>query len=363
MKDKTFIIKFFLTLTLSLLAIMSLNFFVDPGNVYYRRYLIQKEGANIVNKFNGSLYGLAYKGNDRFFAALMARNAKGKDCIVIGSSHVMQISTIRGKHIKKICRNLLNLGVSSASIEDLYIFLELLDTNGNLPSKLLLGIDPWLLKWDMDSSYFVNSKYLNSFLIRHQIIKPNYVFSDFEAYLIKNLLNLEYTEKTVQQLFVEGFSFKFLNDIQYFPLDSENPLLNPLNDIGVKLKDGSHLYPKKFLAENITGSDYEKEPSYKLFGPDFDQAVVNQFEEILKEYKKKTEIIFILTPYHPSSFRSKFTKYNSYLINVEKKIRLVAQKLGIKIYGSYNPSISGCDSTEFYDYMHPTADCVDKIFR
>ncbi len=357
MQNKKFIFSFFLIVGFSLSLIATLNYFIDPGRIYY----LKNSGGKVFEVFNKSKYGISWTGNERYLATLLAQKSKPKDCIAIGSSHIMQLSIIRGPNINRLCKSFLNLGVSGGSIEDLFIFYEILDKNKKLPKKLLLGIDPWTLKWDMDTRYTINTEILSSFLNKNRINKPNFKKTAINSNLLLNLLNFEYTLHTYRFIKREGLNFESSTNFQFQEL-VENPLSHPCK-IPCKLKDGSHQYTKEYLIKNKTDKNYDKKPSYKLNGKYYDEDLILQFNRFLRKIKKDVKIYFILTPYHHNSFKAKFRKFTIYLEKVEKKINLMANELGIKVFGSYSPLKAGCLPTEFYDYMHPNPNCLNKIFK
>jgi hypothetical protein len=41
----------------------------------------------------------------------------------------------------------------------------------------------------------------------------------------------------------------------------------------------------------------------------------------------------------------------------------MGRRLGVKVIGSYNPVQVGCDVTDFYDGMHPTASGMKKVLE
>ncbi len=357
MQNKNFIFSFILIVVFSLTLIATLNYFIDPGRIYF----LKNSGGKVFEVFNKSKYGISWKGNERYLATLLAKNSKPQDCIAIGSSHIMQLSILRGSYLKNLCKSFLNLGVSGGSIEDLFIFYEILYKNNKLPKKLLLGIDPWTLKWDMDKRYTINTDILNSFLIKNKINKPNFKKTAINSNLLLNLLNFEYSLHTYRYIKREGLSFESSSKLQYQKL-VKNPLFHPCN-IPCKLKDGSHQYTKDYLEKNKTNKNYEKKPSYKIYGKYFDENLIRQFKSFLRNIKKNIKIYFVLTPYHHNSFKEKYRKFSIYLENVEKKVNLIANELGIKIFGSYRPKKMAYLPTEFYDYMHPNPNCLNKIFK
>ena len=107
-----------------MLTIAGVNFVVDPGEIYLKKILADIKAKEFSDKLFLSERGVIQSGwNERLVKTTLAKSAGNFDCIVMGSSHVMQISEVRNTgNIKDNCNTLLNLGVSGGSLEDLSVF-------------------------------------------------------------------------------------------------------------------------------------------------------------------------------------------------------------------------------------------------
>ncbi len=70
---------------------------------------------------------------------------------------------------------------------------------------------------------------------------------------------------------------------------------------------------------------------------------------------------FILTPYHPNVFKKGNTKPVKHFKIIESVIKKFGQKNNLKVYGSFFPDNLGCKNKEFFDFMHPTNECLSRI--
>lgn len=364
MNEKKFNIILLIAFLTTSFLIVAVNFIIDPGNIYLKKILVEREEKSIYEAFNSSKYGLHYKGNERFFKVLLAKNFNPNtyDCVAIGSSHIMQISSIRGNRIKKYCDNMLNLGVSGGSFEDILIFLGVLQQTNFSPKNIFIGIDPWTLKPNMDPRYTPYKAYLEYFLaknnIKTDIYNSNDVFSRGNE--IKNLYNLEYTKESLRELRKNGFKLELTEKFHYTEV-SKDPTESFLPE-ATTLKDGSHVYASGYVDKNETFKDYNKEPSYKLNGKSIDPKSILILKKVFKLVQSKTNLYIILTPYHHSAFSDKNSKFLKYFTEVESEIKKIATERNIKVIGSYKPTRVNCSPEEFFDYMHPKPSCVDKIF-
>jgi hypothetical protein len=50
-------------------------------------------------------------------------------------------------------------------------------------------------------------------------------------------------------------------------------------------------------------------------------------------------------------------------LEIESNFRDFAKTHGVNIIGSYNPIRVGCNTSDFYDGMHPKATCMGKIMK
>ena len=123
---KKYLKKSVIIFTVLMLVIGSINFIIDPGEIYLKKILADDiKSAEFANKLFNSKYGIVDKWSRRIVKTTLAKESGNFnfDCIVLGSSRAMQISHIRNTgNIKNQCNSLLNLGVSGGSIEDISIF-------------------------------------------------------------------------------------------------------------------------------------------------------------------------------------------------------------------------------------------------
>ncbi len=348
-------------------VIGGINFIVDPGEIYLKKILADMQCAEFSKQLFASDYGIVQTGwNERLVKTTLAKEAGKFDCVILGSSHIMQVSGVRntGK-IKSQCKNILNLGVSGGSIEDISIFSYLILNNINLPKQIFIGIDPWTLKFGMDSRFGAYNDYYD---------KMNVMLKDKEAgkdvsylgKLIKNLFNGEYFYYSVLSL-INKTENKKMNDGLFnkniiFPKDKFAYSTGYTE--AVTLQDGSHVYDKNWILQQksinpkiaIGGSEY------KIYGEAYDEATIQYLKKIIDLYQNNNiKVNLVLTPYHPNVFKGGNTKLVIYITAIEKIIKKFSAENHIKLYGSYFPDKLGCTNEDFYDFMHATNNCLNKI--
>ena len=124
MNSKSYIKNLFLFVVFLLAATALTNFIVDPGNIYPKYYSQENKVTPkvIIKKLIESKYGLLIPENtwnERDIKKALAEYPMNYDCAVIGSSHLVEISSNRqNKSLTSICSSLKNLGLSGGSLED-----------------------------------------------------------------------------------------------------------------------------------------------------------------------------------------------------------------------------------------------------
>ncbi|OHD96939.1 MAG: hypothetical protein A3E21_04835 [Sulfurimonas sp. RIFCSPHIGHO2_12_FULL_36_9] len=336
----------------------AVNFVVDPGYIY-----LKKNFNNNVDEYAKKLFtsekGLIATGwNERVVKSAMAKYAGNFDCVILGSSHIIQISQVRHTgNIQQVCPKLLNLGVSGASLEDLIVFTDIIFENDSKPKKVFIDIAPWTLKFGMDKRYQINQFHYDNLvnILNDKTKKLNYF--DYKASLIKNIFNLEYFINSLKEL---KTAFK-ISKIKYPKTDFQyvDGYIEAIN-----LVDGSYLYDSKTIVkykeeiQNIKAGGGD----YKIDGKIYDKDAVELFTSMLDLYQsKEIEVNFILTPYHPNVFKAGLTKPVEHIHEIEKLAHQISNDYKIKIYGSFFPDNLGCKNEEFFDFMHASGDCLNKI--
>ena len=350
------------TTLLILTASATVNFLADPGGVYRQDHHSARLYADALIQSRQGLWWPEGSMEDREIKKALTKYSNQFECIVIGSSHVMQVGSARSKNaLTHECASILNLGVSGAGIEDHFALTYLSLENGH-PRKIVLGIDPWTVSFGQDLRW--QSFYQDEYAQAKKTIQgdsswPN---GDHEKERVmakwRNLLSLEYTIQSVRRAVL---------DIQYGSdrstahaapeLDSTSGGENP-----VFLRDGSIQYSAKFIAQSAKTPIPLGGEKYKMDGVLNDKRSIDAYRSLLRWIMaEKVEPILLLIPYHQNVWKSTENKTTRALKATEQIARQLANELGLKVIGAYDPDIAGCLSTEFYDSMHAKNECLSKL--
>lgn len=278
----------------------------------------------------------------KFLASRLEGELKPVDTIFIGSSRIMQVNSSMSKAPS------LNLSVSGASIEDHIAFTS--EAASKLePSKVIIGADPWLLnklngqnRWKSISdlySYWLNNLSKGTKAAPYFTVVPtNHVAHGNLpiAQAIYGKINLNHSA-TITNASIEAKA--------------------------KKAYDGFHIYGEKYAYQNqeSINKGFDSLLHYAMLDFELDLNAENELSMLIGWLKNQNiQVTLLLSPYHPTLY-SRIIKEKSIILNMEKRYRNLAKKLGIELVGSYDPNHVGCSKTDFYDGMHPKEKCMAKI--
>lgn len=367
--------------SLVLLLIAAVNVVADPGSIYLKKFLTRSEFDLYASVLSSTTHGLKADGwNERKMNVAKAKRAASVQCAVLGSSHVMYVSSHRRPSVTgDYCRSLINMGVSGGSLEDVAISLQVMVSEETLPERVIIGIDPWTLHFDSDSRWREHEAIYGNALVTfgaEGAIRPR---QPYWAKVTANLLNLEYLTESLALLRKTGIRTlvgqhvaKFRSDSQ-FAADKLRPLVVESLDyerggeVAVTLPDGSHMSARSSLEHpevpwfdrGYKITDGQVDPARAVMDP---KAVALLVSMVRKVRASGVEIAFLLTPYHPNVWAAAESRTVPVMREVSAAVRDIGAREGIPVFGSFDPADVGCGPSEFFDYMHPRPTCLRRIF-
>lgn len=332
-----------LALPLIILLVL-VNYFVDAARLFDDKF--EKQMVKILA--SGRYITNIENYDERLFQKEIISNKRVRPkLVVIGSSRTMLLSSDQFPGA-----SLFNNSVSGASIEDLISIVQLYKAYNKLPSKIIIGIDPWTFnensgqkRWQTLSAYYYSFKHLQN---------PEHS----TCFKYKELFSLSYFQsslKTLPRMIAGGSNPK--------------PTAVKYNLLGTKLTDGSLVYGEHYRNANseeienkiktyLTGAIYGIEKFYAI-----SDRIWNDFERLIYDLEENNiEIEFILTPYAPMVYEKIRNNYPM-VLKTEEAISSFAINRNIKLYGSFNPLRLNMDKSYFYDGMHCNEDGIKKIMR
>jgi peptidoglycan/LPS O-acetylase OafA/YrhL len=260
--------------------------------------------------------------------------------LVIGSSRIMQISN------DNFNKQILNLGVSGASVED-HIAITLMALEKFNVDTILLSADPWLfndfanqLRWKSISEEYKNSLKSIQFKSKDYNIIENK--NDRKTYF--------FYERFLEKL------YGFLN-IRKLDLTIKENQINNLSKDAI-LRDGKRVYANKEIKEKIKANVIGYSMYQYKFSDEYYKIYKSFIEHLTNVHNK--EVILVLPPYYLPSYKLTIQEKPFYL-DLENKFKELSKATKIKIIGSYDASSVSCYDYEFYDNLHAKDSCMKKI--
>ena len=352
---------------LALVSIGATNFRVDPAGLYSDKKSLIAEYVDTLIHSEYGLYKPRNSWGEREIKKLLVHKSASTDCIILGSSHVMEVSSSRpNKSLKNRCSSILNLGVSGGTLED-FLALSYEIISSELSVKyVVFGIAPWSLDYRRDYRW---QKYNDSKMGMLDLIESSALvefISNIESQwtLLVNLINYQYLLSSMDYIKKEGVRQEIDKENAIQKVEQEFDLRKGLKE-AVTLKDGSHVYARQYIIENTPPSVRIGGSSYKIRNEgNINSDAVRMFSSLVRElHDKKIGVILLLTPYHHNVWKDKASDTTKALLEVEPFVKGLGRELGVEVLGSYNPTQIGCDSSEFFDHMHARDSCLSKIIN
>lgn len=356
---KSYYISALIAFLTTLIATCLINYHADPAHLFDAENKHEKEIAKYIisgmNVTNISNYDERILQNQYIRSITDAPNI-----ITTGSSRSMMVR----KHLFGT-NSFFNNSVSGASLEDHMAIYQIYHEQNLLPDTIILGMDPWVLngnndqnRWQSISEYYYN--------ILHRIGINNKLASTNKQPLFSNkylqLLSFTYLTKSLQLILkkIKHSNRELIATKKILPSEGNT-----------KLSDGSLVYGNEVrnrTIENVRTRAIGNAKRGSIYALNNFMSLNSDLTELLGKFIQiiiddgVTPVIF-LPPYHPLTYQviSSKSDYKS-VIETEKYIRLLANKHNIKVFGSYDPNLAGCNDAQFTDDMHPKEECINSIF-
>ena len=347
--NKQFIITFMTSVTCLFLIVASLNYFVDPLNLFSDSDDESLE-AELARTLASNQNIVTKNMDERKFQLYRIKYEQLEpEVIIVGASRVMQI----GKNT--FSKNSLNLGVSGATVEDHVALLDLATTKFK-PKMIIIGADPWIFnsasgqrRWQS-----LRIEYENAIIkIQPEIATNQTISSGF----YDQLINYAYTKESLSKLY-KKYTNSDDGDIRYIESDA------PLQDRDIIRKDGSRVYNKNYAerTQEDLVADVDGWIEYSMLSYSDSKELLDTFTALLDHYNKNYEVILLLSPYHPLAYK-KILEKKQIIVEIENRIRSIASARSIRVIGSYDPTKNKCSRKEFYDGAHPKDSCIHRIMN
>jgi hypothetical protein len=337
------------TAALLMVSAATLNWVIDPAGIFRKTSF----GQHYAKALMASEYGLVSPQSidEREFKVELAKHSVQYDCVVIGSSHVMQVGSARKYRSFPECRSILNLGVSGAAIED-HVVLTWLTLSEGKPRMLILGIDPWTFAFGKDARWKV--RYPEQYQLARNEIEGAKLANSKTSDHWSSLISAQYTARSLDRL-LRGSVTPTIDVVQGVD-----------EDVGVKLPitltDGSLVYSAEYIASAKNSSIPVGGTTYKTDGMVNDLRAINLYRKLIMWVRGHgVKPVLLMTPYHQNVWMLEASPNVKAMEPTEKIVRKIGNELDMPVIGSFRPDSVGCTPSEFYDFMHPMASCVARF--
>lgn len=335
-----------------LLLVAAVNWYVD--SYAYLRVTYEQISEQMTEEQN-NVVGLEESNfNDRNLLLACLKEQASKEVIVIGSSRVLSFD-----HEMFGTDSFYNAGMSETTIYDLLAVTGILTQQNTLPQKMVIGVDPFLFnvstnneKWKELESY---EQYMEAVLsgVELSSIQEKNVGRNHNKWL-----SLDYFRYNVSLLPErERFLVTYTKDWEA--------------DQYMKHYDGSIAYEKDLREVDaddviaLTEQSVEEHVVYRLTDyREIDAVSMNYFTKLVTFLQEQgVEVILYLPPYSPMMYDYIESDEQFHLVfQVEDEMQQLALKMGIALYGSFDPAGSGLEMTDLYDVYHVKAEKMPDTY-
>lgn len=356
--------KFFLLgIIFSLSIVATINYSVDVENSYWRR---QKFPAQIIPENKVLLVpGNRKERDDR--VSYLKSNPIGK-YLILGSSRSLRWGSPEAQWKKSST----NLSVSTVSVEEISALYEVVQQSGELPEKIILSLDPWMINEFSegdDSEWLERTGFYEQF--KNRISGQQKSHWSFGSQLAKKIKNTQEYLKGLISYQRLGASIKYtrehdwLNENFYVFVNSSEAE----NFYSIR-PDGTLIYPKPYVQRAQTEIDQEAaktpDPKADYMFKNFNVSVERQkiISSLLADAKNKNiDVVIVSPPFHPLTYErmQSLPFYKQALQDWQKWLAQLSANN--KVCDLVDPKVSGCGNDGFMDAMHVNESCIKKMFK
>lgn len=324
--------------------IIGVNLYADPANVLRTGYehlvaeiMATGENASNIRNMDDRLLMREYAG----------LRQQPIDTLVLGSSHCMQVTSLLTGDPNTFCA-----GVTGADLRDCISIYSLFREKGLAPKRVILTVDSWFFSEGTLEGRAMLDGYIA--FCKKNGFSP--VGADGGTNIVQRL------NKLSQAVSLPYFQ----SSIEYIRKGMDktrDPVATRLfySETDMRRADGSYCY--NAALRDVTPEKADKMASdYIIAKPDFarnftgvSDALSGQLEAFISEMQNDgVEVALMLAPFHPDYYDYMVQQTDSYveILATGQLTREIGARLGVTVFGSYNPYECGLSKTDFYDGLH-----------
>lgn len=336
------------------LLIVCVNVYADPANVLnfgYEQQIaeILASGKNVENLRNM---------DDRsFMKEYVKLRTEPVGTLGLGSSHSMQLT-------KELTGDdaFFGAGVTGADMRDCISIYRLFRDKGLIPQRVILSVDYWFMSEGTFETRAMTDGYKQ--FCRDHGLRP--LASDWLTSILQKLekkgeaISIPYFQKSLQ--YMKKGLHRFRDPI---PTDVHKSSGN------MRRADGSFCYeewyreaPQEDINLRAEGNIVSK-PEFARGFNGVSKELEKQLEAFLDEMiSDGVEVAVFFSPYHPAYYDHMASSNDNYIeiLDTERIVTEIAQRHGVKVFGSFNPHVLGLTEADFYDGLHCTEEAMYQFY-
>lgn len=289
--------------------------------------------------------------NDRnLLAARLQGMEEAPQVMVLGSSRVYTFD-----HTMFGTDSFYNAGLSEATMYDLLAVSGILFKQDKLPETVVIGVDAFLFNKSHDNEKWKELESYERYMSQTMVDKlaPEFAHPHKDTGRDwKKTLSLDYFRYNVT-LLPEGkrFAVSYTEDWE--------------TDGYLKHSDGSVSYQRELRevnpadVEEMTRQAMEEHVIYRMTDYEkIDEQHFEYFSWLIDDLQQAgAEVILYLPPYSPMMYNYIESEETFQItLEVEEKVKALAARKGIALYGSYDPAGCGLTMADLYDVYHVKAE-------
>ena len=350
---KNYFISFVSSLITLFLVMISVNYFIDSGNIFHYNtdFLVENicNGHNIFITSNNVNYR-------KLKCDIIEKYTNKVEAIIIGSSEIMWINNSLTTE-----KTVLNAGVNSAWFDSYIGILGALFYNNIHFKKIYFHVRPEFFYDELcyDDEIFGYRDWMLDYLNTNQ-------FSDSSIEKSMSDTNINYTNLFSVPYFKENIYYFFKNFDKIrkygrFGICSDGFNLPYIHCADLSLDQGNQLEDAKYVREDSLNMVNDLYPDNYLL---LSKNKCKIFEDLIEFIQKKNiEICFIIPPIAPSLWENIKTTNKNDFEQLEKYVHGISLKYHVKCIGNFNPEFYNLKDSDFYDSRHIRRERLSILFN
>ena len=355
-----------------LFMVAAVNWYVD--SYAYLRITYDQIGEQMaVNSMN--VLGLEESDfNDRnLLVACMKKQTNPKEVIVAGSSRVMNFD-----HTMFGTDSFYNTGLSESTIYDLLAVAAILEQNGQMPDKMIIGVDAFLFNASHNNDRWMD---LEDYVVymENQLVDAGYMADVDEVASMSDSMAMSGHEQFPQKntgrdngkwLSLDYFRYNItlLPERKRFAVDYT---MDWEAEQYLKHYDGSISYGRSLRGadtgevEELTRQSIDEHVVYRMTDfKEIDEQSMALFSALIDYLQDRgVEVMLYLPPYSPMMYNYIESEEQYHItFQVEQRIKELASDKQAALYGSYDPAGCGLEMTDLYDIYHVKTEKMQDTF-